>query len=209
MHFPQWFTIFQLWTDEKNFSLREGVNKLDLVICIEGCSHACPKHVVEKGTWDLQSKHWKHDAGHGQHTSRERLWIIIVPFTPFSRAMSHRRLQEILEAILAARWVMHKRINNLASCCRILTVSQLAKVSQASGSTWESSKSCYAPRRKPLWSPISVFSWPDWADETMQADKVVMALVSIFISKTHNHFWSAISTYKSWCTARPWRITPA
>jgi len=58
--------------------------------CIGCCSHACSKHVVEKGTWNLQSKHWKHDTG--RHTSQKRLWIIFVPFTPFSRAMSPRHL---------------------------------------------------------------------------------------------------------------------
>jgi len=46
----------------------------------------------------------------------------------------------------------------LSPHCRISTVSQLAIVSQDSGSTWESSKSCYG---KPLWSSILVFSWPD------------------------------------------------
>ena len=54
-------------------------------------------------------------------------------------------------------WVMHRELG-------ISTVSQLAIVSQSSGSMWESSKSCYGQRRKPLWSSILVFSWPDQTD---------------------------------------------
>ena len=71
------------------------------------CMVAVPQFQITKlerlSTERCRCQHWKDDAG--QHTSWKRLWIIFVPFTPFSslRDMSHRRLQETLEAMLALR----------------------------------------------------------------------------------------------------------
>ena len=73
---------------------------------------------------------------------------------------NHKWPSTIFFHLIADEWC----ISALTTCCRISTVPKLAIVSQASGSTWESSKSCYGPHRKPLWSSIWVLSWPDQAD---------------------------------------------
>lgn len=96
--------------------------QLSSPIWSEWCSHICSKQLGSLISSGAHKKHVKTDFG--LESSLKTLWRVLVPFTPLSSAVSHRRRKEMRLATRATRELevcseLEVEIKRSKSCFRI------------------------------------------------------------------------------------------